>query len=118
MSKKILIVGGGIIGICSAYYLSKNGHDVTIIDKYGMNSGASYVNAGYLSPGHIIPLAAPGVIKQGLKWMFNSSSPFYVEPRINLVFFYFKSYFNFICHILIRYRSSYLKYLLMRFSYH
>ena len=46
MSKKILIVGGGIIGICSAYYLSKNGHDVTIIDKYGMNSGASYVNAG------------------------------------------------------------------------
>ena len=47
MSKKILIVGGGIIGICSAYYLSKSGHDVTIIDKYGMNSGASYVNAGY-----------------------------------------------------------------------
>ena len=43
-----------------------------------MNSGASYVNAGYLSPGHIIPLAAPGVIKQGLKWMFNSSSPFYI----------------------------------------
>ena len=86
MSKKILIVGGGIIGICSAYYLSKSGHDVTIIDKYGMNSGASYVNAGYLSPGHIIPLAAPGVIKQGLKWMFNSSSPFYVEPRINLDF--------------------------------
>ena len=42
MSKKILIVGGGIIGICSAYYLSKSGHDVTIIDKYGMNSGASY----------------------------------------------------------------------------
>ena len=55
MSKKILIVGGGIIGICSAYYLSKSGHDVTIIDKYGMNSGSSYVNAGYLSPGHIIP---------------------------------------------------------------
>ena len=45
MSKKILIVGGGIIGICSAYYLSKSGHDVTIIDKYGMKSGASYVNA-------------------------------------------------------------------------
>ena len=97
MSKKILIVGGGIIGICSAYYLSKSGHDVTIIDKYGMNSGASYVNAGYLSPGHIIPLAAPGVIKQGLKWMFNSSSPFYVEPRINLDFFKWLYAFNKSC---------------------
>ena len=97
MSKKILIVGGGIIGICSAYYLSKSGHDVTIIDKFGMNSGASYVNAGYLSPGHIIPLAAPGVIKQGLKWMFNSSSPFYVEPRINLDFFKWLYAFNKSC---------------------
>ena len=97
MSKKILIVGGGIIGICSAYYLSKSGHDVTIIDKYGMNSGASYVNAGYLSPGHIIPLAAPGVIKQGLKWMFNSSSPFYIEPRINVDFFKWLYAFNKSC---------------------
>ena len=77
MSKKILIVGGGIIGICSAYYVSKSGHDVTIIDKYGMNSGASYVNAGYLSPGHIIPLAAPGVIKQGLKWINNGQKFLY-----------------------------------------
>ena len=97
MSKKILIVGGGIIGICSAYYLSKSGHDVTIIDKYGMNSGASYINAGYLSPGHIIPLAAPGVIKQGLKWMFNSSSPFYIEPRINVDFFKWLYAFNKSC---------------------
>ena len=87
MSKKVLIVGGGIIGICSAYYLSKDGHDVTIIDRFGMDSGASYINAGYLSPGHIIPLASPGVIKQGLKWMFDSSSPFYVQPRINIDFF-------------------------------
>ena len=97
MSKKILVVGGGIIGICSAYYLSKNGHDVTIIDKYGMNSGASYVNAGYLSPGHIIPLASPGVIQQGLKWMFDSSSPFYVEPRLNYDFIKWLFAFNKSC---------------------
>jgi len=97
MSKKILIVGGGIIGICSAYYLSKSGHDVTIIDKYGMNSGASYVNAGYLSPGHIIPLASPGVIQQGLKWMFDSSSPFYVEPRLNYDFIKWLFAFNKSC---------------------
>ena len=99
MSKKVLIVGGGIIGICSAYYLSKDGHDVTIIDKYGMDSGASYINAGYLSPGHIIPLASPGVIKQGLKWMFDSSSPFYVQPRINIDFFKWLFAFNKSCSI-------------------
>ena len=97
MSKKILIVGGGIIGICSAYYLSKDGHDVTIIDKNGMDSGASYVNAGYLSPGHIIPLASPGVIKQGLKWMLDSSSPFYVQPRINIDFLKWLFAFNRSC---------------------
>tara|TARA_B100000963_G_C22626069_1_gene672455 strand:- start:532 stop:1782 length:1251 start_codon:yes stop_codon:yes gene_type:complete len=97
MSKKILIVGGGIIGICSAYYLSKVGHDVTIIDKNQMNEGASYINAGYLSPGHVIPLAAPGVISQGLKWMFNSSSPFYIEPRLNFDFFKWLYAFNKSC---------------------
>ena len=99
MSKKVLIVGGGIIGICSAYYLLKDGHDVTIIDRYGMDSGASYINAGYLSPGHIIPLASPGVIKQGLKWMFDSSSPFYVQPRINMDFFKWLFAFNKSCSI-------------------
>ena len=99
MSKKVLIVGGGIIGICSAYYLSKDGHDVTIIDRFGMDSGASYINAGYLSPGHIIPLASPGVIKQGLKWMFDSSSPFYVQPRINIDFFKWLFAFNKSCSI-------------------
>ena len=86
MSKKVLIVGGGIIGICSAYFLKKDGFDVTIVDKSDMKTGASYINAGYLSPGHIIPLASPGVIGQGLKWMFDSSSPFYIQPRLNISF--------------------------------
>ena len=86
MSKKVLIIGGGIIGICSAYFLKKDGFDVTIVDKSDMKTGASYINAGYLSPGHIIPLASPGVIGQGLKWMFDSSSPFYIQPRLNISF--------------------------------
>lgn len=84
MSKSIIVIGGGIIGLCSAYYLQKEGHEVTVIDKSGMNAGASYVNAGYLSPSHLIPLSAPGVMKKGIKWMFNSSSPLYIKPRLNL----------------------------------
>ena len=84
MSKSIIVIGGGIIGLCSAYYLQKEGHQVTVIDKSGMDAGASYVNAGYLSPSHLIPLSAPGVMKKGIKWMFDSASPLYIKPRLNL----------------------------------
>jgi len=82
MSKNVVIVGGGIIGLCTAYYLKKEGHEVTVIDKSNMSAGASYVNAGYLTPSHIIPLAAPGMISKGLRYMFNSASPFYMKPRL------------------------------------
>ena len=87
MSKNIVIVGGGIMGLSSAYYLRKAGHQVTILDQGTMDSGASYVNAGYLTPSHIVPLAAPGVMAKGLKWMWNSSSPFYLKPRLDWDFF-------------------------------
>ena len=83
MNKKIIIIGGGIIGLSTAYYLQKEGHQVTVIDKSDFSSGASYVNAGYITPSHIIPLSAPGMITKGIKWMFNSSSPFYVKPRLD-----------------------------------
>ena len=68
MSKSVLVVGGGIIGLSSAYYLNKAGHHVTVVDQSNLDAGASYVNAGYLSPSHLIPLSAPGVTKKGLKW--------------------------------------------------
>jgi D-amino-acid dehydrogenase len=86
MSKNIIIIGGGIIGLSTAYYLQKEGHQVTVIDKSDFTSGASYVNAGYITPSHIVSLAAPGMITQGIKWMFNSSSPFYVKPRLDIDF--------------------------------
>jgi D-amino-acid dehydrogenase len=86
MAKSVIIIGGGIIGLCSAYYLQKEGHKVTVIDKSDFTSGASYVNAGYITPSHIISLAAPGMINKGIKWMFNASSPFYVKPRLDIDF--------------------------------
>lgn len=86
MAKKVVVIGGGIIGLCSAYYLQKEGHQVTVIDKSSMDAGASYVNAGYLTPSHIVPLASPGIITKGLKYMFNSASPFYMKPRLDYDF--------------------------------
>jgi len=84
MSKKVVIIGGGIIGLSSAYFLLKEGHEVTVIDQSDISSGASFVNAGYISPSHVIPLAAPGMVAMGLKMMFNQASPFYLKPRLNL----------------------------------
>ena len=98
MSKSIVVIGGGIIGLCSAYYLQKKGHQVTIVDQSNLDSGASYVNAGYLSPSHIIPLSAPGVMKKGLKWMFNKSSPLYIKPRLDLDFLKWTLAFNKSCN--------------------
>lgn len=86
MSKKVVVIGGGIIGLSSAYYLQKEGCEVTIIDKSNMDGGASHVNAGYITPSHFISLAAPGMISKGIKWMFNPSSPLYVKPRLDLEF--------------------------------
>ena len=86
MKKKVVIIGGGIVGLSSAYYLQKEGHEVTVIDKSDFTKGASYVNAGYVTPSHIISLAAPGIITKGLKWMLDSASPFYVKPRFELDF--------------------------------
>lgn len=96
--KNCLIIGGGIIGLCSAYYLQKEGHQVTVIDQSNMDGGASYVNAGYISPSHFIPLSAPGVVKKGIQWMFDPSSPFYVKPRADIDFLKWAWAFNKSCN--------------------
>lgn len=79
----IMIIGGGIIGLCSAYYLHKNGHKVTVIERGNITDGCSFGNMGYMSPSHFIPLASPGIISEGIKYMLNSSSPFYIKPRLD-----------------------------------
>ncbi len=81
--KSIGIIGGGIIGLSSAYYLTKAGHRVTVIDKGSFDEGCSFGNAGMIVPSHFIPLAAPGMIAKGIRWMFNADSPFYVRPRLD-----------------------------------
>jgi D-amino-acid dehydrogenase len=80
---KIGIIGGGIIGLFSAYYLQKAGHEVTVMDRGDFSDSCSQGNAGMIVPSHIVPLAAPGMVAKGLRWMFSPTSPFYVRPRLN-----------------------------------
>ena len=82
-TRDILIIGGGAIGLCSAYYLSRAGATVTVLDRGEMGHGSSLHNAGYISPSHFVPLAAPGLFGQAMKWMLNGRSPFYIKPRLD-----------------------------------
>lgn len=77
----VLVVGGGAVGVCTAYYLREAGYGVMLVDRGEIGSGASHGNMGLVVPSHSVPLAAPGVVLQGLKWMFRPDSPFYIKPR-------------------------------------
>lgn len=80
---RVVIIGGGIIGLFTAYYLSEEGFEVTILDKGDLKNGCSLGNAGLIVPSHIVPLASPGIVGKGLKWMLSSTSPFYIHPRLD-----------------------------------
>lgn len=82
--KRVVIIGGGVIGLCCAYYAAMDGHQVTVIDRVeSEHEGCSYGNAGMVVPSHFVPLAAPGMVALGLKWMWNPRSPFYIKPRLD-----------------------------------
>jgi D-amino-acid dehydrogenase len=81
---KVIVAGGGVIGLCAAYYMKKSGHDVVVIDQGDLKQGTSFGNAGYICPSHFIPLASPGIVAKGLQWMLSSTSPFYIKPRLDM----------------------------------
>ncbi len=84
MTKRILIIGGGVIGLSVAHACVSRGHEVTVLERHGPErDGCSYGNAGMIVPSHFIPLAAPGMVSLGLKWMWNPESPFYIKPRLS-----------------------------------
>jgi D-amino-acid dehydrogenase len=83
-SGRVVIVGGGVIGLCSAYYALKRGFAVTVIEREAAGGdNCSMGNAGMIVPSHFIPLAAPGMLAKGLRWMLNPESPFFVRPRLD-----------------------------------
>lgn len=81
MNRDVIIVGGGAVGLCVALALAKTGRAVTVVSREPIGVGASSGNAGMIVPSHFVPLAAPGVVAQGLRWMLNPASPLHIRLR-------------------------------------
>jgi D-amino-acid dehydrogenase len=74
---KVIVLGAGVIGVTSAYYLAKAGHDVTL--------ETSYANAGEVSFGYCSPWAAPGIPQKALKWLLMKHAPLILRPKLDAV---------------------------------
>jgi D-amino-acid dehydrogenase len=84
MTRRVLIIGDGVIGRCVAYYSAKAGLRVTLVERNGPDhDGCSFGNAGMITPSHFIPLAAPGAIPYALRSMWNPESPVWLKPRLD-----------------------------------
>ncbi|WP_374633476.1 D-amino acid dehydrogenase [Paracoccus sp. (in: a-proteobacteria)] len=81
---KVIVLGAGVLGVTSAWYLAKAGHEVTVIDRQqGPALETSFANAGEISPGYSSPWAAPGIPMKALKWMFQRHAPLVIQPKLD-----------------------------------
>lgn len=82
MPKSVVVIGGGVIGLCVAYYALQKGHRVTVLERgQPDHDGCSLGNAGMIVPSHFVPLAAPGMPMLGLRMLLRPDSPFSIRPR-------------------------------------
>ena len=84
--KPVVVVGGGVIGLCCAFSLHRRGVPVMVFDAGPAERAASHVNAGWVVPSLAEPVPAPGLIATSLRWMFSSDSPLYIRPRLDPAF--------------------------------
>nr|WP_246127658.1 FAD-dependent oxidoreductase [Amycolatopsis rhizosphaerae] len=80
---RVVVVGAGIVGLSCAWYLQRHGADVTVLDRSGVGAGASWGNAGYLSPAMTVPLPEPALLREGLRGLADPGSPLAVAPRLS-----------------------------------
>src|ERR1022692_3499707 len=81
----VLVIGGGVVGLFCAYYLRSSGATVAVVERgsVGGPQSCSYGNTGFVGTQGAMPLAEPGVLAQGLRWLLNPGRPFYIKPRLD-----------------------------------
>jgi D-amino-acid dehydrogenase len=84
MPARVAVVGAGVVGACSAYYLAKAGFRVNLLDRGTVGGACSHANCGYVCPSHVLPLAVPGAVWATLKTLFRRNSPLKVRPGVVL----------------------------------
>jgi D-amino-acid dehydrogenase len=78
---KVIVLGGGVVGVSTAWYLAKAGVEVTVLERQdGVALETSFGNAGQISPGYSAPWAAPGIPTKAIKWMFQRHAPLAIQP--------------------------------------
>ncbi|MEO9153510.1 MAG: FAD-dependent oxidoreductase [Lapillicoccus sp.] len=92
--QRVAVVGAGMVGLATAWFLQERGVEVTVLDREGVAAGSSWGNAGWLTPGIATPLPEPAVLKYGLRAVFSPSSPVYVPPSANPSFLKFVAGFT------------------------
>src|ERR1700728_84597 len=81
---KVIVLGAGVIGVATAYYLARAGHEVIVIERQPAAAmETSFANAGEISPGYSSPWAAPGLPIKALKWLFMKHRPLVIYPRLD-----------------------------------
>ncbi|MCW8335214.1 D-amino acid dehydrogenase [Vibrio paucivorans] len=82
---KIAVLGSGVIGVTTAWYLSKAGHEVVVIDRQAKSGQeTSFANAGQISYGYSSPWAAPGIPQKAIRWLFEQHAPLKVQPKVDI----------------------------------
>ena len=84
LQSDVLVVGGGVVGVCTAYSLAERGVRTTLLERGEICSGASHGNGGWIFPSDSAPIPGPGVIREALPWLIDPEGPLYIRPRASL----------------------------------
>ena len=90
----VIVVGGGIVGLSTAWYLQEHGIEVTVVDRGPVGGGASWGNAGWVVPGLVTPLAEPGAWRHGVEALFRKDAPLHIPPRFDPALWRFLARFS------------------------
>jgi D-amino-acid dehydrogenase len=83
---RVIVIGGGVVGLCCAYELARGGAEVTVLERNGVGQGASLANTGWVCPSFSYPLPGPGIIKEGLRGMLHGGGPLAIRPTLDPTF--------------------------------